>query len=155
MIAKVLAVVALVTLPLSVVYWQRSHSQPFQYRYDLTPYQSMWVYLKDGVCGLEILSMPTMTASRTEFRNPLRHDRTPNQASLLLSSQQKGPYRTTWIVFPLWLSTGLLTLVGVIPIIRGPVRRRWRRVRGHCAKCAYDLTGNRSGRCPECGTRVS
>jgi hypothetical protein len=23
---------------------------------------------------------------------------------------------------------------------------------GHCHKCDYDLTGNTSGRCPECGT---
>ena len=23
---------------------------------------------------------------------------------------------------------------------------------GHCKKCGYDLTGNTSGRCPECGT---
>lgn len=23
---------------------------------------------------------------------------------------------------------------------------------GHCQKCGYDLTGNISGRCPECGT---
>ncbi len=22
---------------------------------------------------------------------------------------------------------------------------------GHCQKCGYDLTGNTSGRCPECG----
>ncbi len=25
---------------------------------------------------------------------------------------------------------------------------------GHCQKCGYDLTGNVSGRCPECGTPV-
>ncbi len=24
----------------------------------------------------------------------------------------------------------------------------------NCPKCAYDLTGNTSGRCPECGTQV-
>jgi uncharacterized paraquat-inducible protein A len=23
---------------------------------------------------------------------------------------------------------------------------------GHCSKCGYDLTGNESGRCPECGS---
>ncbi len=26
---------------------------------------------------------------------------------------------------------------------------------GHCRKCRYDLTGNTSGRCPECGTPIS
>lgn len=25
---------------------------------------------------------------------------------------------------------------------------------GHCWKCGYDLTGNVSGVCPECGTKV-
>jgi hypothetical protein len=31
--------------------------------------------------------------------------------------------------------------------LRGPAR-------GHCAECNYDLTGNISGRCPECGTPI-
>ena len=26
---------------------------------------------------------------------------------------------------------------------------------GHCQKCGYDLTGNVSGRCPECGTVIN
>ena len=26
--------------------------------------------------------------------------------------------------------------------------------KGHCQKCGYDLTGNVSGRCPECGTEL-
>jgi hypothetical protein len=34
-------------------------------------------------------------------------------------------------------------------------RRERRRMReGRCRKCGYDLTGNRSGICPECGTTV-
>jgi hypothetical protein len=36
---------------------------------------------------------------------------------------------------------------------------KWRRTRlrfqrGFCQSCGYDLTGNESGRCPECGTEV-
>lgn len=154
MIAKILAVVALVTLPLSVAYWHRSHTQPFQYRCDLTLYKSMWVYLKDGVCGLEVLSMPTKVASRTEFRNPLRALPLPKQASFWLSSTQNGPFHTWFVVFPFWLPTMLLTGVGSIPIVRGPVRRFWRKARNCCEECGYNLTGNRSGRCPECGTKV-
>lgn len=26
---------------------------------------------------------------------------------------------------------------------------------GHCQKCGYNLTGNVSGRCPECGTLIA
>ena len=35
---------------------------------------------------------------------------------------------------------------------RGPLRRWRRRRMGWCLKCGYDLTGNESGTCPECGT---
>ena len=31
------------------------------------------------------------------------------------------------------------------------IRANQRRRRGHCRKCGYDLTGNVSGVCPECG----
>ena len=31
---------------------------------------------------------------------------------------------------------------------------RRRRVPGHCRNCGYDLTGNVSGRCSECGTAI-
>lgn len=32
------------------------------------------------------------------------------------------------------------------------ISRRWR---GVCEKCEYNLTGNISGKCPECGTPVA
>jgi len=35
------------------------------------------------------------------------------------------------------------------------LERRHRPKVGHCAECGYDLTGNISGRCPECGTPTS
>ncbi len=48
---------------------------------------------------------------------------------------------------PLWM---LLAVVAV------PTYRLWRRTSrfpsGCCSSCGYDLTGNRSGVCPECGT---
>ncbi|MBK9118403.1 MAG: hypothetical protein IPM18_02215 [Phycisphaerales bacterium] len=34
----------------------------------------------------------------------------------------------------------------------GPFRKP---LSGHCQACGYDLTGNVSGRCPECGTPLS
>ena len=39
-------------------------------------------------------------------------------------------------------------------LLRGPVRRWERRRRGLCPMCAYDLTGNVSGVCPECGKPI-
>jgi hypothetical protein len=59
---------------------------------------------------------------------------------------------TTWatgVTVPLWL---LLALLAV------PVAFVWRRDRrakpGHCEHCGYNLTGNVSGVCPECGLRL-
>ena len=57
----------------------------------------------------------------------------------------------TWIYVPLWLFAILLLVYPTLAFIRGPFAR-WRRSRkGVCLKCGYDLTGNVSGVCPECG----
>lgn len=48
----------------------------------------------------------------------------------------------------------LCTAYPALAFIRGPVRRWRRRKKGLCVKCGYDLTGNVSGVCPECGTRI-
>ena len=41
-----------------------------------------------------------------------------------------------------------------IAFIRGPLRRWRRRKKGLCIGCGYNLTGNVSGVCPECGTKA-
>jgi hypothetical protein len=64
-------------------------------------------------------------------------------------------YHTIEIGIPPW---SFLVLFGVYPTIAfiHPRLRRWRRRRkGLCVKCGYDLTGNESGVCSECGTEVS
>ena len=52
---------------------------------------------------------------------------------------------------PLWLPTILLAACPTLAFIGGPFRRHRRRRRGECIGCGYDLTGNESGVCPECG----
>jgi hypothetical protein len=52
-----------------------------------------------------------------------------------------------------------LTLGGYsIPILIFGLLGRWSSSRrippGHCQKCGYNLTGNVSGVCPECGERI-
>lgn len=58
--------------------------------------------------------------------------------------------------WPSWLTVVLY----LVPFVAAGIafvisRRRSERdegvARGCCARCAYDLTGNVSGRCPECG----
>lgn len=58
-----------------------------------------------------------------------------------------GPYRRELHV-PIWMIFAALALWG------GVLWWRDRRLPGRCENCGYDLTGNVSGRCPECGAPV-
>jgi hypothetical protein len=58
-----------------------------------------------------------------------------------------------WSV-PIWLMPVLFAAYPTIAFIRGPFRRYRRRRKGLCLRCGYDLTGNVSGVCPECGSEV-
>lgn len=67
--------------------------------------------------------------------------------------RQKGtPMVPTVIVLPFWMVIAGLAAYPSAALICGPCRRWRRRRRGLCVCCGYDLTGNASGRCPECGS---
>ena len=153
MVSKVLALIALVALPFSLIFWYRSHANPVQYRSDVTPYRSLRVYLKDGTCGMNLLSMPTKASTRGEFRATLQHNPPLIARAFSLQSRQSGPYHTMSLVFPLWVVSAFLSILTMTPVVQGPGRRWWRSLHGWCLECGYDLRGNRSGRCSECGTR--
>lgn len=58
------------------------------------------------------------------------------------------------IIFPVWFAAVPWALLAVVCT----AYLRWRRRRAHCAqcvRCGYNLTGNVSGVCPECGGVVS
>jgi hypothetical protein len=55
--------------------------------------------------------------------------------------------------FPFWIPM----LILFVPTVYLSHRdwQRWKRVpAGYCPKCRYDLTGNTSGICPECGEQI-
>jgi hypothetical protein len=57
------------------------------------------------------------------------------------------------LVAPLWTVATALSIVPLFWFWRWNIRRK--RVRaGCCTRCGYDLTGNASGVCPECGAGV-
>lgn len=58
-------------------------------------------------------------------------------------------YLSRWVI--LGVGVGMAVVIAFNPIHRRMRRRRWKR-RGLCLDCGYDLTGNESGRCSECGT---
>ena len=55
---------------------------------------------------------------------------------------------------PLWIPFLLFATYPTIAFYRGPLRRYRRRRKGLCVKCGYNLTGNVSGACSECGTEI-
>ncbi len=152
MIGKILAIASLVILPISATAWYRSHAEPYWHRSDPTLYKSMWLRLENGIFDLELKSMPTKVASKSEFVVPVELGRRPPKEAFRLTTRTHGKgYRTTAVAFPLSLTTIVLALSGTIPFALGPTKRWRRKRRGCCVDCGYNLSGNRSGRCPECG----
>jgi len=58
------------------------------------------------------------------------------------------------VLVPLWVPFILFSIYPAIAFIRSPYRRYRRRKKGLCLKCGYNLTGNVSGVCPECGEKI-
>jgi hypothetical protein len=54
---------------------------------------------------------------------------------------------------PYWLPTAVGAILPLYALRR--LRKRIRQKIGHCLSCGYNLTGNVSGVCPECGTPIS
>ena len=55
------------------------------------------------------------------------------------------------VAIPLYGPLVLFSAYPTIAFIRGPLRRYRRRRKGLCLRCGYDLTGNVTGVCSECG----
>ena len=65
-----------------------------------------------------------------------------------------GGHNTVWLFNAGSLTALTGAVVSIVSLITGIVlfvRKRLSRIKaGHC-RCGYDLTGNVSGKCPECG----
>lgn len=65
-----------------------------------------------------------------------------------ISADQQADYE---FKVPWWVA---IVIPLILPAFVGVQRYRHRTKRGHCSKCRYDLMGNTSGLCPECGTSI-
>ena len=136
-----------------------------------------WVALRCHVFGASAVSMERYTH---QYRLPRNHAALWSQGGRLglqvtyidkdkptgrgrswrfagLEIQTSGRYlgeHTTVASVPFFVPIILLLVYPVIVFIRGPLRRWRRHIRGQCDQCGYNLTGNVSGVCPECGARV-
>ena len=77
------------------------------------------------------------------------YSRWPNP--LFPSPSYKLIYRVPYVLGWAALLFAILPLVWCVKWFKG----RKRAMAGKCTKCDYDLTGNTTGKCPECGTAVS
>ena len=94
------------------------------------------------------------------LNNPVA-SRTSHFLGFLYMSGRAGAHRpsnppqvATLVAVPLWMSLVITTPYPTTAFIRGPLRRWRRRKRGECANCGYNLTGNVTGVCSECGTKI-
>ena len=75
------------------------------------------------------------------------------------TSQKFSPPFPFWSVgIPCWLAVVIFALLPTFLVCRsaiGRLRGRLRTSLGRCYKCGYDLAGNTSGLCPECGSTIS
>lgn len=70
------------------------------------------------------------------------------------SDEEYGTSSMTTVELPFWLAGLMLGAYPLVVFIKGPVRR-WRHGKqGHCRQCGYDLTGNVTGVCSECGATL-
>ena len=59
-----------------------------------------------------------------------------------------------FLTLPFWIVVVGLLAYPTIAFMRGPLRRWRRRRKGLCQNCGYNLTGNVTGVCSECGTKI-
>ena len=71
---------------------------------------------------------------------------------LMLRAQTPGRSFTPLVVVMSMAVVGYL-----LPVVCSLLFKAWRardKPSGYCTRCAYDLRGNVSGKCPECGTAI-
>ena len=116
-----------------------------------------------GSLAVEYSSLPTRGwYSRTDpfFCLPGFCAYQVRRCPLSLSSSNGPPAGTVyqqagWIItIPFLLIAFLIGLYPLMTFLRGPLRRWRRRRRGLCVNCGYNLTGNVTGVCSECGTKL-
>ena len=103
-------------------------------------------------CGRGVLMINFLSTNRPRPGHGAwwsRRERGIRMPAGLLPSASRSP-RTLNVVLPLWLPFVIVLIPSFIA---------WYRSRppppGHCQKCSYDLTGNESGVCPECGAEIN
>jgi len=124
---------------------------------ELVPYEGCRWYLDllSGDCNISYLRFETDTPAPAELAilyYPMRIDPDVDYSSLfwVTTSDDDGRLDSLSMSVPLWAVSVILLLQPVLVGYRLAVRKHRART-GKCVGCGYDLRGNVSKRCPECG----
>jgi hypothetical protein len=100
----------------------------------------VWERMSSPRIGVRSVSSPASMWGASDFLNAYGN------------SVQREVKHTLGRSIPVWPFAVCTMILPVIWVVR---RVRSRRRAGHCAACHYNLTGNTSGVCPECGVPIS
>lgn len=83
--------------------------------------------------------------------------RTPVESLGFQLAISRGPdnYRSAYLSIPLWMPYLMLVSIPASRWAKSHHRRIFWTKPNECRKCNYNLTGNVTGICPECGTTIS
>ena len=110
-----------------------------------------WVKLSRGRVRVHVL--------RKLERAYSSYSRSDGEVCGLRFTRETLPTTGAWqhhysLIVPLWIPPLVLAPYPLTVFLCGTLRRARRRRRGLCPACGYDLTGNVSGACSECGTEI-
>lgn len=125
---------------------------PLETGYRWVPFSaSSWVnvQVEGGCITVTRRTSPPLVTPQAVFMEDLLRP-VPKQFAGIAWSRNRVSCR----LGPSLVLVAILAIYPTIAFIRGPWRRRRHRKRGLCPRCGYDLTGNVSGTCPECGREI-
>jgi len=132
--------------------------------------EQLWirVRIRDGAVGVAIARFvvrPHLAMEeRRDLENAFRTDVDPvggvllayvNRPYLYGGRAALARFTQTGIRCHASLVVGLIAVCTLFFGLYQPLKRYRRRRSGLCASCGYDLSGNVSGKCPECGTVIT
>ena len=113
-----------------------------------------WYYsvvFRQGMLELNYTKRVPSSEPWINWRVEIRYFKLGHQRTATLDEIGQRSYWLWLPIFPLFV---LFSIFPLYAFIRGPYRRYCRRKKGLCLKCGYNLTGNVSGVCPECGEKI-
>jgi hypothetical protein len=118
------------------------------YFFDLAYETNQFVISCEPGCLVVFEKPPGITVRRGVWDHYRRHI-APTYFIPVYRQQRLMGEEFSWVSIPLLFLFAPLFIVTLLA---------WKKARkncnGHCVKCRYDLTGNISGVCPECGTPI-